>query len=82
MTRQNEKTAKIIFSESEIEKLIWSLTVIKTMRLPIEPDWKVPYKSLLKDLQRIKENLDKIETPEMTEEEFYGEKKKCKNCNA
>ena len=51
------------------------------MRLPIEPDWKVPYKSLLKDLQRIKENLDKIETPEMTEEEFYGEKKKCKNCN-
>ena len=50
------------------------------MRLPIEPDWKVPYKSLLKDLQRIKENLDKIETPEMTEEEFYGEQKKCKNC--
>jgi len=81
MNHQNEKTAKIIFSESEIEKLIWSLTVIKTMRLPVEPDWKVPYKSLLKDLQRIKENLDKIETPEMTEEEFYGGQEKCKNCN-
>tara|TARA_R110002020_G_scaffold181370_3_gene376271 strand:+ start:11385 stop:11633 length:249 start_codon:yes stop_codon:yes gene_type:complete len=81
MTHQNEKTAKIIFSISEIEKLIWSLTVIKTMRLPVEPEWKIPYKALLKDLEIIKSNLDKIQQPEMTEEEFYGDQKKCKNCN-
>ena len=52
---QNEVTAKIKFSESELDKLIWSLTIVKTIRLPIEPDWKAPYKALLKDLQAIKE---------------------------
>ena len=69
-----QKTAKIIFSESEIEKLIWALTIIKTMRLPIEPKWKTPYKNLLKELKIIKENLDNLESPQPTKEEFYGQK--------
>jgi|TARA_R110000851_G_scaffold16628_2_gene53965 hypothetical protein len=70
----NQKTAKIIFSEEELDKLIWALTIVKTMRLPIEPDWKKPYKTLLKELKLIKENLTNLEREEPTKEEFYGKK--------
>lgn len=80
MTHQNEKTAKIIFSESEIDKLIWALTIVKTMRLPIEPEWKMPYKALLKDIMIVKEKLHNLEKSEVTKEEFYGNKKNCENC--
>jgi hypothetical protein len=29
------------------------------MRIPVDPEWKVPYKSLLKDMLRISDNLVK-----------------------
>ena len=71
----SQKTAKIIFSENETEKLIWALTIVKTMRLPIDPEWKVPYKTLLKELKTIKENLNNLEEQQPTKEEFYGKEK-------
>jgi|TARA_R110000824_G_scaffold43979_3_gene128348 hypothetical protein len=70
----SQKTAKIIFSENEIENLIWALTIVKTMRLPIEPAWKNPYKTLLKELKTIKENLNNLEEQQPTKEDFYGKK--------
>lgn len=74
---QKETTAKIKFSESEIDKLIWALTIVKTIRLPIEPDWKVPYKALLKDLQIIKEKINNGSEHEdtVTPQRFYGSTK-------
>tara|TARA_X000001382_G_C3077668_1_gene149477 strand:- start:155 stop:397 length:243 start_codon:yes stop_codon:yes gene_type:complete len=78
MTQNSEPTTIIKFSKSELEKLIWSLTIVKTMRLPIEPSWKVPYKTLLKELESILEDLNNKEPKEITEEEFHG--KQCKNC--
>ena len=78
---QLEKTAKIIFSQSEIDKLVWALTVVKTVRLPLDPDWKAPYKALLKDLLNIQEKLTNLEQSEITEHEFYGNQGQCENCN-
>ena len=74
---QTETTAKIKFSESEIDKLIWALTIVKTIRLPIKPDWKVPYKALLKDLQAIKEKINNGSEHEdkVTPQRFYGSSK-------
>ena len=48
-----EVVVTIKTSESELECLIWALGMVKTIRLPIEPEWKKPYKVLLKDLQKI-----------------------------
>jgi len=53
-----EAVVTIKFTLSEIDRLINSLNLLKTMRIPVEPEWKVPYKTLLKDLQRIKENTE------------------------
>ena len=50
-----EAVVTVKFTLSEIERLINSLNLIKTMRIPVEPKWKVPYKALLKDLIEIKE---------------------------
>ena len=50
-----EAVVTIKFTLSEIEHLINSLNLIKTMRIPVEPEWKTPYKTLLKDLINIKE---------------------------
>ena len=50
-----EAVVTIKFTLSEIKRLINSLNLIKTMRIPVEPEWKVPYKTLLKDLTDIKE---------------------------
>lgn len=53
----DEVVITIKTSESELECLIWALSAIKTIRLPIEPTWKKPYKSLLKDLENIKSGV-------------------------
>jgi len=52
-----EAVVTIKATESELECIIWALTIIKTVRLPLEPEWKKPYKSLLKDMKRIKEGI-------------------------
>ena len=53
----NEAVVTIKATESELDCLIWSFTVIKTTRLPLDPEWKKPYKALLKDMRAIKEKL-------------------------
>ena len=44
-----EAVITIRTTESELECIIWALTAIKTVRIPVEPEWKIPYKSLLKE---------------------------------
>ena len=41
-----EAVITIRTTESELECIIWALTAIKTVRIPVEPEWKIPYKSL------------------------------------
>ena len=53
-----EAVVTIKFTLSEIDRLINALNLLKTMRIPVEPEWKVPYKALLKDLNKIKENTE------------------------
>jgi hypothetical protein len=53
----SEAVVTIKTTESELECLIWSLNAIKTIRLPIEPEWKKPYKALLKDLEKIRDGI-------------------------
>ena len=70
-----EVVVTIKTSESELECLIWALGIIKTIRLPIEPEWKKPYKALLKDLQNIKSGVNEAKrdrTNDQKEEENRG----------
>jgi len=60
MVKVEEAVITIKVSESELECLIWSLGMVKTVRLPIEPEWKKPYKILLKDLQKIKDGVNEV----------------------
>jgi len=53
----NEAIVTIKATESELKCLIWSLNAIKTIRLPVEPEWKKPYKALLKDLEKIRDGI-------------------------
>jgi len=38
-----EAVIKIRTTESELECIIWALTAIKTVRIPVSPKWKTPY---------------------------------------
>jgi hypothetical protein len=70
-----EAVITIKTSESELECLIWALGMVKTIRLPIEPEWKKPYKVLLKDLQKIKDGVTEAKrnrTNDQKEEELRG----------
>ena len=53
-----EPVVTIKFTQSEVKKLIESLKVIKDVKLPPVPDWKKPYIQLLKDLERIDEDIE------------------------
>jgi len=81
----NEAVVTIKATESELECLIWALTVVKTVRLPIEPDWKVPYKALLKDMVSIKEGISeakRLKTIDQKEEEIGTQNpEECFNCD-
>ena len=48
-----EVVFKLRTTESELECIIWALTAIKTVRIPVSPEWKTPYKVLLKDMLRV-----------------------------
>ena len=54
---EEEIIVPIRVTESELSCLVWALTVIKTIRLPVDPEWKTPYKALLKDLKKIGDDL-------------------------
>ena len=74
-----EAVIKIRTTESELECIIWALTAIKTVRIPVSPKWKTPYKSLLKDMLRIKDALaeeKRTRTAELIRENQIGNTKK------
>ena len=52
-----EVVVTIKSTESELNCIIWALTALKTIRLPVDPEWKTPYSVLLKDMRRIRDNL-------------------------
>ena len=45
-----EPIVKIRFTQSEVKLLINALTALKTIILPIDFEWKMPYKMLRKQL--------------------------------
>ena len=74
-----EAVIKIRTTESELECIIWALTAIKTVRIPVSPKWKTPYKSLLKDMLRVKDALaeeKRTRTAELIKENQIGNTKK------
>ena len=78
-----EAIVTIKATESELECLIWSLNAIKTIRLPLEPEWKKPYKALLKDLENIKQYIQEEKRDRVNdkkkEEEIRGVS--CETCD-
>ena len=52
-----EVVVTIKSTESELNCLIWALTALKTIRLPVDPEWKKPYNALLKDMRKIRDAL-------------------------
>ena len=78
-----EAIVTIKASESELERMIWALGAIKTIRLPMEPDWKKPYKALLKDLENIRDGIQEAKRNRVNdkkkEEELRG--LSCESCD-
>jgi hypothetical protein len=55
-----DEMVKITLSEADLNNIIWGLTAIKTIRLPVDPEWKIPYESTLKSLKKIQEEVVEI----------------------
>ena len=53
-----EPVVTIKFTQSEVKKLVESLRVIKDIKLLPLLDWKKPYVQLLKDLEKIDNDID------------------------
>jgi len=71
---QDQGTALIKFSETEIECLVNSLYMTTSLKVPTENngDWKAPYRMLLKEKKRniINDTKSTYQAPE-----------NCENCN-
>jgi|TARA_Y100000310_G_scaffold56096_1_gene51428 hypothetical protein len=52
-----EVVVTIKTTESELNCILWALTAVKTIRLPIDPKWKKPYNALLKDMRKIRDDM-------------------------
>ena len=81
---QNQGTALIKFSESEIECLVNSLYMTTSLKVPTENygDWKTPYRMLLKEVEginyQLKEKKRDIANDKKTN---YQAPEKCEDCN-
>tara|TARA_R100000501_G_scaffold1817_1_gene4851 strand:+ start:118 stop:408 length:291 start_codon:yes stop_codon:yes gene_type:complete len=53
-----EPIVQIRFTQSEVKLLINALTALKTIILPIDFEWKIPYKMLRKQLIDISREFD------------------------
>ena len=71
-----EGSVLVKISESELAMLITSL---RELNHPNEEVHEVAYKMLLKDLQRIKTQLDDKKADIMSTDEYYAEKV-CEDC--
>jgi len=56
----NEPVVTIKFSQSEVNRLVDALVILKTMIIPVEPEWKLPYKALLNDLKKLRLASQKV----------------------
>jgi len=81
---QNQGTALIKFSESEIECLVNSLYMTTSLKVPTENngDWKTPYRMLLKEVEGINYQLkDKKRDIANDKKTNYQAPEKCEDCN-
>ncbi|QDP47865.1 MAG: hypothetical protein Unbinned400contig1004_34 [Prokaryotic dsDNA virus sp.] len=56
----SEQVVKITLSETDLDHIIWGLTAISTIRLPLDPKWRKPYEAKLKELQKIQEEMIEV----------------------
>ena len=78
-----EPVVTIKFTQSEVKKLVESLRVIKDIKLLPLLDWKKPYVQLLKDLEKIDNDIDdaKISRNEKVASESFKEESINPKCN-
>jgi hypothetical protein len=66
--QQPEVVVTIKSTESELNCIIWALTAIKTIRLPIDPKWKIPYNALLKEMRMIRDELIEVKRDKINDQ--------------
>ena len=81
---QDQGTALIKFSETEIECLVNSLYMTTSLKVPTENngDWKTPYRMLLKELEGINYDLKEKKRNIINDtKSTYQTPENCENCN-
>ena len=81
---QDQGTALIKFSETEIECLVNSLYMTTSLKVPTENngDWKTPYRMLLKEVEGINYELKEKKRNIINDtKSTYQTPESCKNCN-
>ena len=81
---QDQGTALIKFSETEIECLVNSLYMTTSLKVPTENngDWKRPYRMLLKEVEGINYELKEKKRNIINDtKSTYQTPENCENCN-
>ena len=81
---QDQGTALIKFSETEIECLVNSLYMTTSLKVPTENngDWKAPYRMLLKEVESINYDLKEKKRNIVNDTtSTYQAPESCENCN-
>ena len=81
---QDQGTALIKFSETEIECLVNSLYMTTSLKVPTENngDWKAPYRMLLKEVESINYDLKEKKRNIINDtKSTYQTPENCENCN-
>ena len=81
---QDQGTALIKFSETEIECLVNSLYMTTSLKVPTENngDWKRPYRMLLKEVEGINYDLKEKKRNIINDtKSTYQAPENCENCN-
>ena len=81
---QDQGTALIKFSETEIECLVNSLYMTTSLKVPTENngDWKTPYRMLLKEVEGINYELKEKKRNIINDtKSTYQTPENCENCN-
>tara|TARA_R100000501_G_C2630896_1_gene126618 strand:+ start:9092 stop:9352 length:261 start_codon:yes stop_codon:yes gene_type:complete len=73
----------IKFTDAELNNIIMALNCLVTMRVPVyEQEWKKPYKTLISDLNRIKEQLNEKKHEQMALSSSSSHLSECENCES
>ena len=81
---QDQGTALIKFSETEIECLVNSLYMTTSLKVPTENngDWKTPYRMLLKEVEGINYELKEKKRNIINDTKSTNQTpENCENCN-